>query len=189
MVMKKFLGLLFLISILGLSLGILNARSEDMKAAAMKTKDVKTADVKTTDVKIEKGKKVKFDYTLKVDGQVVETSKGKEPLAYTQGSQQIVPGLESQLEGLHVGDQKLVTVTPKDAYGEVNKDAFRDFAKTAFPKGMTPEKGMVLELKGPNDQKVPATVWEIKEDKVVLNFNHPLAGKTLEFDVKIVSIE
>ena len=167
--MKRFFGFMFMVGILSAFVFVANTMGEEMK--------------------IEKGKKVKFDYTLKVDGKLVETSEGKTPLAYTHGSQQIIPGLESQLEGLHIGDKKLVTVAPKDGYGEVSKDAFRDFPKTSFPKDMKPETGMVLELQGPDGQKVPATVWEIKEDKVVLNFNHPLAGKTLEFDVKIVSIE
>ena len=135
------------------------------------------------------GKKVKFEYTLKVDGAVVESSKGQEPLEYEHGQNQIVPGLEKALTGMKVGQEKSVTIAPADAYGEINKEAFREFPKTSFPEDLKPEVGMVIELEGPEGQKVPAVIWEIKDENVVLNFNHPLAGKTLNFDVKIVSVE
>lgn len=138
---------------------------------------------------VTKGKKVKMDYTLKIEGAVIESSVGKQPLEYEHGAGKIIPGLESQLEGLHVGDSKTVVVQPKDGYGEVNPQGFKDIPKTAFPKEMKPEKGMVIEMQGPNKETMPATIWEVKDDKVVLNFNHPLAGKVLEFDIKIISIE
>lgn len=140
-------------------------------------------------VTIEKGKKVKFDYTLKVDGKVVETSNGKEPLAYTQGEGDIIPGLESQLAGLKVGDQKNVVVAPKDAYGEIKPEATKEFPISSFPKDFKPAVGAVVQLQDDKGNVAPAIIQEIKGDKVILNFNHPLAGKTLEFDVKIVSIE
>ena len=140
-------------------------------------------------VSIVDGKKVKFDYTLTVDEKVIESSEGKEPLEYTQGEHQVIPGLEKALAGMQVGQQKSVTIPPADAYGEVNKDAFRDFPKSSFPQDLKPEAGMIVQLEGPQGQKIPAVVWEMKDDKVILNFNHPLAGKTLKFDVKIVSIE
>ncbi len=141
-------------------------------------------------VKVEKGKKVKVDYTLKVDGQVVESSVGKEPLEYTQGANMIIPGLESQLEGMKVGDQKTVTVAPKDGYGEINPEAVKDLPASAFPADFTPQVGMVIEMKDEKSgQTVPAVIQEIKDGKVKLNFNHPMAGKTLVFDVKIIDIK
>ena len=140
-------------------------------------------------VKIENGKKVKFDYTFTVDGQVIESSTGKAPLEYTQGDGKLIPGLTSQLEGLHVGDQKKVTVKPEDAYGQINPKAFQEMPKSSVPADFTPEMGMVVQLKGPNGEVVPAVISEIKDQSIVLDFNHPLAGKTLQFDVKIVSIE
>ena len=138
---------------------------------------------------IENGKKIKFDYTLKVDGQVVETSEGKEPLEYTHGSGDIIPGLETQLVGLKVGDSKNVVVEPKDAYGEIQPDATKDFPLTSFPEDFKPAVGMVVQLEDDKGNVAPAMIKEIKEDKVILDFNHPLAGKTLEFDVKVVAIE
>ncbi|MGE0268269.1 MAG: peptidylprolyl isomerase [Candidatus Omnitrophota bacterium] len=140
-------------------------------------------------MKIENGKKVKFDYTLKIDGQVVESSNGKEPLEYTQGSGQIIPGLESRLVGLIAGDEKSVIVPAGEAYGEINEEAYREVPMSALPEGFEPQAGMVLEIQAPDASIVPVVVWEVKEDSVVLNFNHPLAGKTLQFDIKIVSIE
>ena len=142
------------------------------------------------DVKIEKGKKVKFDYTLKIDGKEVETSAGKTPIEYTDGEATIIPGLASELEGLKVGDQKTVVVEPKDGYGEVSEDAIKEFPASAFPKDFKAEVGMVVEFQDPeNNQPIPGVIWEIKEDAVKVNFNHPLAGKVLEFDVKIVDIQ
>jgi FKBP-type peptidyl-prolyl cis-trans isomerase SlyD len=143
-----------------------------------------------SDAKIEKGKKVKMDYTLKVEGQTVETTVGKQPLEYTQGQGMLIPGLERELEGMKVGDQKTVKVEPKDAYGEVNKDAIREFPKTAFPADFKLEIGTVIEIKDEKSQEAaPGVIWDIKDDKVTVNFNHPLAGKTLEFDVKVLDIK
>ncbi|MBP9854633.1 MAG: peptidylprolyl isomerase [Candidatus Omnitrophica bacterium] len=141
------------------------------------------------DMKIEDGKKVKLDYTLKIDGQMVETSVGKTPLEYTQGKSEIIPGLESRLEGLIVGDERSVIVPAVEAYGEINEEAYREVPKTSLPDGFKPEAGMVLDIEAPDKSVVPAVVWEVKENSVVLNFNHPLAGKTLQFDIKILSIE
>ncbi len=134
------------------------------------------------------GKKVTFDYTLTVDNKQVESSVGKTPLVYTVGAHNIIPGLESELNGLHVNAEKVVTVAPKDAYGEVDPKALKEFPVTALPKGMDPKVGMVLLATAPDGSKFPAKISEVKGDKVVLDFNHPLAGKTLTFKVKILSI-
>ncbi len=141
------------------------------------------------DAVIAAGKKVKFDYTLTVDAQQVETTTGKQPLEYTQGKNQLIPGLEKQLDGMKVGETKSVVVKPDDGYGQVRKDAFREFEKTKLPKDTEPKVGMMLELKDKDGNAYPATISEVKDKTVVLDFNHPLAGKELKFDVKIVSIE
>ncbi len=138
---------------------------------------------------IQKGSKVKFDYTLKVNGEVVDSSTGRQPLEYTQGAKQIIPGLEKQMEGMKVGEEKTITVPPKEAYGEERPEAFREFPKSAFPKDLQLKEGMVLELKTDSGQPLPAVVKKIGKDTVTLNFNHPLAGKTLVFDVKVVDIK
>ena len=138
---------------------------------------------------VDKGKKVKFDYTLKVGSTVVETSLGRAPVEYVQGEGKIIPGLEAQLQGLKAGEQKKFTLLPKDGYGEANPQAFREFPKTMFPKDFVAKKGLIIELQGDKGQVVPATIAEVKQDTVLLDFNHPLAGKTLQFDVKIISVQ
>ncbi len=141
------------------------------------------------DVTIGKGKKVKFDYTLKIDNELVETSEGKEPLEYTHGEGQIIPGLASALNGLKVGDEKTVVIEPKDAYGEIIEEAMKELPKSSFPEEFEPQQGMVIELKNEEGESAPGIIWEIKDAGIVVNFNHPLAGKTLEFDIKIVEIK
>jgi FKBP-type peptidyl-prolyl cis-trans isomerase 2 len=135
------------------------------------------------------GKKVKFDYTLTVDGQVAETTKGKQPLEFTQGQNQLIPGLEKQMEGMKAGEEKKIIVKPEDGYGPVLNDAFREFDKAKLPKDVVPQVGMMLELKDPEGNSFPAVIKEVKDKSVMLDFNHPLAGKELTFDVKVVSVE
>ena len=145
--------------------------------------------VQAQEIKIEDGRTVKFDYKLTIDGQVVESSEGKEPLEYEHGAGAIIPGLEKKLAGMIAGDERTVIVAAKDAYGEINEEAYREVEKSKFPADFTPEPGMIIEIRNPDGGAVPAIVWEVKENTVVLNFNHPLAGKTLQFDVKIVSVQ
>jgi FKBP-type peptidyl-prolyl cis-trans isomerase 2 len=138
---------------------------------------------------IAKGKKVKFDYTLRVDGEVVDTSAGKKPMEYTHGEPTIIPGLASQLEGLSAGSQKKITVKPQDAYGERDPKLISNVPKMFFPEDFKPRPGMVIPLPDRYGRLIPATIVEIKQDNIVLDFNHPMAGKTLEFDIKIISVE
>lgn len=138
---------------------------------------------------IENGKKISFEYTLTVDGEVVDSNVGKEPIVYTQGDGQIISGLETQLAGLHAGDAKSVTVKPEDGYGLEDPNAIQEVPRSNFPTEQAPEVGMVIELQGDDGRSVPGIIKEVLEDKILVNFNHPLAGKTLQFDVKIVSIE
>ena len=135
------------------------------------------------------GKKVTLDYTLTVDNKELETSVGKTPLTYVVGNRDIIPGLEAQLNGMRTNEEKVINVASKDAYGDVDPKAFKEFPMTSLPKGVAPKVGMVLQATAPDGSKFPAVISEIKGDKVVLNFNHPLAGKALTFKVKILKIE
>lgn len=135
------------------------------------------------------GKKITLDYTLSVDNKQVETSVGKTPLNYVSGSHTIIPGLESQLNGMRVNEEKTVKVAAKDAYGEVDPKAFKEFPVSTMPKGMTLKVGMVLQATAPDGSRFPTVISELKGDKVVLNFNRPMAGKDLTFKVKILKIE
>lgn len=138
---------------------------------------------------VENGKKVTFHYTLTVDKKVVQTSEGEQPMSYTHGSGQIIRGLASEIEGMNEGEEKQVTVSAQDAYGEVNPEAFKEFPKSSLPEGLVPQKDLMLQLSSPDGQKIPARISEIKEESIVLDLNHPLAGKDLRFDIKVVSIE
>ena len=131
---------------------------------------------------------VGLEYTLTVDGAVVDSTEGKEAFHYIQGQKQVIPGLERQLAGLHVGDTKDVTVNPEEGYGQVDPSAIVEVPKTQLPNGVTPEVGMMLRGVNPNGQTFRARIKEMKADTVVLDLNHPLAGKTLNFKVKVVSV-
>jgi len=137
---------------------------------------------------IKKDSKVAIEYTLTVDGKVADTSKGRAPLEYTQGAGQIIIGLERALEGKKEGEEISVDIPAKDAYGEINKDAFRRVPKTAI---QNIEQMKVGDLVGAsaNGHTFRAQIAEITDTEVVLDFNHPLAGKTLHFDVKVVSVK
>ena len=135
------------------------------------------------------GKLVSLEYTLTLDDKsVVETNVGAKPLTYTHGSHQIIPGLEKALEGMAVGDTKQVTVAPADGYGETDPKAVQEVQKQLIPPEAL-KVGTRLQGKTPSGQMVYPMVSAIKDDTVVLDFNHPLAGKTLHFDVKVVDVQ
>ena len=134
---------------------------------------------------VEDGKQVSFTYTLSIEGDVVESNTGREPLVYTQGGDQILTALEEELEGLTAGDQKTVNLDAANGYGEVNAEAFQEVPLEQLPEDAR-EVGAMLQAQGfPG----PLRVTEIKEDVAVLDFNHPLAGKDLSFDITIVAVE
>ena len=137
---------------------------------------------------IEDGASVKIDYTLTVDGAVVDSSEGRGPLNYTQGRGQIIPGLEKQLSGLHVGETREVTVPPEDGYGVLDPQAFVEVSKDQLPPDLKPEVGAFLRGMSPDGRSFRARIHEIGQDAVTLNLNHPLAGKTLHFNVTVVEV-
>lgn len=138
---------------------------------------------------VKDGSVVTLEYTLTgEDGKVIESNKGKEPLKYTQGQRQIVPGLEKEIAGMKVGGEKHVKVKPEDGYGPVNPKAYQEFPKEKIPpEGL--KVGATLIARSPQGEALPVKVREIKEKTVVLDLNHPLAGKTLVFDVKVLDIQ
>jgi FKBP-type peptidyl-prolyl cis-trans isomerase SlyD len=138
---------------------------------------------------VKDGSVVSLQYTLSgEDGKAIESNKGKDPLKYTHGSNQIVPGLEKNLAGMKMGEEKRVKVKPEEGYGPVDPKGFQEFPKEKIPsEGL--KVGAVLMARGPQGQQVPVRVHEIKEKTVVLDLNHPMAGKTLVFDVKVLDIQ
>ena len=136
---------------------------------------------------IAKGSQVKFHFTLTVDGGELESSRSCEPLEYEHGKGRIVPGLEEALEGLTVGDKKVVTLPPDKAYGERNPKALQEVPKRVFADADKLSPGDEVAGQSGNNQ-LRAVVKEVKDEVLVLDFNHPLAGRTLEFDVEIVEV-
>ena len=150
---------------------------------------VTAAEKAKNDLIVKDGMLVSMDYTLKgTDGKVIDTNKGREPLKYVHGQKMMIPGLERELTGMKVGGEKNVTVKPEDAYGPINKNAFQEVPKEKLPPNGL-KVGAVLAAKSPEGQVVPMRVHEIKDSTVVMDMNHPMAGKTLVFNVKIVDIQ
>ena len=131
---------------------------------------------------------VQLEYTLTSDGAVVDSTEGRGPLQYVHGQGQIIPGLERQLTGLHVGDAREITVRPEEAYGPVDPSAFVEIPKTQLPPNVTPAVGVVLRGMDPDGKPFRATIHEVKDKAVTLDLNHPLAGKTLLFKVKVIDV-
>ncbi len=137
---------------------------------------------------VQENMKVGMDYTLTAEGKVVDTSEGKPPFQYVHGKSQIIPGLERQLAGLHIGDTREITVSPEEGYGVVDPNAFMEVPKSQLPPANPPTVGAMLRGTDANGRPFQAIVSEIKPESVILNFNHPLAGKTLVFKIKITDI-
>ena len=176
---KNFIaGFVFLASVLFLFNRALPAA--DTPAAKKKAADAAA--------KIEAGKKVTLYYKLFVKGELLETADVKDPFTYQHGQHQIVPGLEKGLNGLHVGDKKTIQVPAVEAYGPVDSKAFREIEKTKLPGDVEQKPGMLLEARSPKGEVMLVKVKEVKDKTVVIDFNHPLAGKDLEFQVEVVSI-
>jgi FKBP-type peptidyl-prolyl cis-trans isomerase SlyD len=136
------------------------------------------------------GMSVSMDYTLKLDdGEVIDTSVGREPLEFLFGYGQIIPGLERELQGMELGQEKDVTVEAAEGYGQVDPQAFQRVPRNLFPESMELQEDMMLNMRDAESGEVfPARIEQIGSDSVVLDLNHPLAGETLYFNVKIAGL-
>jgi FKBP-type peptidyl-prolyl cis-trans isomerase SlyD len=125
-------------------------------------------------------------YTLKNDaGEVLDSSDGGDPLPYLHGASNIVPGLERELTGLAVGAIKDVDVTPEEGYGTINPDMIQEVPRDSFPDDAPVEPGAQFMMQGENDQAIPIWVTQVTETMVTIDGNHPLAGETLHFSIKV----
>ncbi|MBI2360101.1 MAG: peptidylprolyl isomerase [Deltaproteobacteria bacterium] len=139
--------------------------------------------------RIKEGSVVRFEYTLSDEkGALIESSKGKEPLTYIHGKGQIVAGLEKELAGMTMNEEKNVRLKPEDAYGQVDRQAFQEIPRKEIPADAL-KVGNTLVARNDRGQLFPVRVHEIKDKTVVLDFNHPLAGKALTFAIKILDIK
>ena len=147
------------------------------------------ADDARPDLAIEAGSTVSIEYTLRDGaGQVLDSNQGRPPLTYVQGRQEIVPGLERALSGMHAGEEKQVTVPPADGYGDVDPAAVAEVPKDLVPADAR-VAGTELMARGPQGAARLVRVKEVREGTVVLDLNHPLAGKTLHFSIKVLGVE
>ena len=137
----------------------------------------------------QQGDKVKVHYhgTLRT-GEIFDSSNGREPLEFTVGSGQVIKGFDEGVKGMSVGEKKTVEIPVQDAYGEKSQDLIIEFPKEQFPADMNPEVGQQLMMSNGSGQSFPVTIQEIKEDSVLLDANHPLAGQDLIFDLELVEI-
>lgn len=143
----------------------------------------------TSESLIKSGSKVKFHYSGRLEsGESFDSSVDRDPLEFVVGNGNIIPGLEKEILKMKKGEKKTITVPAEEAYGPRNEELSREIPKGPLPQGLNLQVGAVLYLKTPDGTPFPATVAEVKEDTVVIDFNHPLAGKTLIFDIEILDI-
>ena len=138
-------------------------------------------------MKPDAGQKVRVHYkgTLS-DGTEFDSSEGREPLEFTVGADEVIPGFDSAVSDLDVGEKTTVTIPACDAYGERSDEARHEVPLEAFPE--PPEEGWIVELAAPDGEKLAATVAEVGPESAILDFNHPMAGKDLTFEIELIEI-
>lgn len=134
---------------------------------------------------IEKNSVVVVDYELTIDGEIIDSSYGKEPLAFIQGTGTMIPGFDSAVLGLKVGDSSSFTVAPADGYGEFDESNLKNVDISEFPSDMELAIGTELMFETEDNMQIPCWISEVSETEVIVDFNHPLAGKPLNFKVDI----
>ncbi len=135
---------------------------------------------------LKNGTKVKVEYTGTLDdGKIFDTTEGRGPLEFEIGASQVIPAFENAVKEMKVGEEKEVSIPSEKAYGEVRKELIKAFPRNQLPEGI--KEGTVLGLTLSNGAQVPARVVKVTDTEVVINLNHPLAGKNLNFKIKLVS--
>ena len=138
---------------------------------------------------VTQGKTVSIEYTLKLDNdQVIDTNKGKDPLTFESGANQIVPGLEKAIQGMEINESKTVSVIPEEGYGEILQEAIVEVPREQLPEELA-LAGTQVQSQTQDGQVLQGKVQEVKDETAVIDFNHPLAGENLNFDVTILDIK
>ncbi|MEX2585882.1 MAG: peptidylprolyl isomerase [Balneolaceae bacterium] len=139
--------------------------------------------------KVEEGDTVKVHYTGSLsDGTVFDSSENKEPLEFTLGSGQLIPGFEKAVNGLTAGETVEVTIPTDEAYGEAREDLVLSVSKSDLPEDIEPQVGMQLQVNQPQGDPVPVRITSVEEEEIQLDANHPLAGEDLTFKIDLVEI-
>ena len=135
------------------------------------------------------GDEVQVHYTGKLeDGTVFDTSQEGEPLSFTIGENRVIPGFEDAVLGMEPGDSKTTEIEPEQAYGEHREDMVLELEKDQIPEGVEPQVGQQLQLRLENGETVPVLITALGEETVTIDANHPLAGRTLQFEIELVDI-
>jgi peptidylprolyl isomerase len=142
-------------------------------------------------MKVEKNKLVSIEYEGKFEnGEVFDSSeKHGQPLEFITGVGMVVPGFDNAVMGMEKGEEKEVTIEPKDGYGEYNEELKKDIPRDMLPPDQKPEAGMMIGMQTQDGRQIPATIKEVKDDKIIIDINHPLAGKKLIFKLKVLDIK
>jgi FKBP-type peptidyl-prolyl cis-trans isomerase 2 len=141
--------------------------------------------------KVKSGDKIKVHYkgTLTKEGEVFDSSEGRDPLEFTVGSGMVIPGFDNGVLDMEVGEKKTVNIPCAEAYGEKNEQNIVPVDRAQLPPEMKEvEVGMMLQMVTPEGQPIPVTIVEVAEEKIKVDANHQLAGKDLTFDLELVSI-
>ncbi|MEJ2656344.1 MAG: peptidylprolyl isomerase [Desulfobacterales bacterium] len=139
--------------------------------------------------KVENGKFVSVDYkgTLQ-NGEVFDTSHGRQPLEIQMGAGQLIKGFEKELMGMTVNEKKVFTLEPEEAYGQRDEKLTQSFARSDVPPEINPRPGMTVGLKTPEGRQVPARITHVDDENLTLDLNHPLAGESLTFEIEVLTI-
>ena len=139
--------------------------------------------------KAKDGDAVKIHYKGSLDdGTVFDSSEGREPLSFTLGGGQVIPGFDEAVSGMAVGESKSVNIPADKAYGQRNEEMIIEAPRDQVPPDITPEVGQQLQMGGPNGEVVVVVITEVNDEFIKLDANPPLAGKDLNFDIELVSI-
>ena len=139
--------------------------------------------------KVKDNDRVKVHYTGKLDsGEVFDSSKGKEPLEFTVGAGQMIPGFEDAVRGMEQTEVKTVKIPAGEAYGDVRSEMVQRIDRAQLPEGMEPQVGQQLMSQLPSGQQIVVRVIEAEPDHVTIDANHPLAGQDLTFEIELVEI-
>lgn len=138
---------------------------------------------------VKNGDTIKIHYKGSLaDGTVFDSSEGRTPLEFTVGGGMVIPGFDAGVKDMNIGDKKKIHIPAAEAYGEAQEHLIMEFPKDQFPQDMNPEVGMQLNMSSNTGQVVPVVITEVREESVLLDANHQLAGKDLIFDLELVEI-
>jgi len=139
---------------------------------------------------IENGQKVKIHYTGTLDdGNKFDSSVGRDPLEFEMGAGMVIPGFETGVKEMAVGEKKSIHIPSAEAYGEQQEEMVMEFDRAQLPEDIEPEVGMDLQMQGSEGQPLPVKITVVAESTITIDANHPLAGQNLNFELELISVD